>query len=154
MSLPSLTVDSSVYLSALNEKDPYFSVTQNFFTLSYEREWQIVLPIQVIFEVTNILHRKKFSSKTRQKSFFTRFFEDPYITVIEQDSLFADFFLKYHIKYQLKTSDAIIAITAKVAESQLITWDQQLISQTRKHLHPGKTPEQFLRMSYQSPHKR
>ena len=133
-----LTVDSSVFVSALNKKDVLHEESREFFEFLKTKDFQIVIPTIVIVEVGNILMKSK---KLRNiNSFLDKFYE---FEVIDLDFEFLTKIFPKFRHFNLKTGDAIIASTASFYNTTLITWDRQLIYQAKKEMDVS-TPRQYV----------
>lgn len=130
-----IVIDSSVFLSALGAEDQ-FSLSSKKFFQAIPPETIIILPALVIAET--IVNLKKISSAQPE---FLKYFEGMKIVDLNLE------FLKKLADTKgtsfFKTSDFIIALTAKLYKATLITWD-------KKHLLPENdickavTPLEFM----------
>lgn len=134
-----ILVDSSVFIAFFNQSDIFHDITVELFEkLSQDKDKTNVLPIIVLFEVINVLHKRV--GEFDERKMFQVF--NSYETV---DLTFdmAQSFLTFFKEVDLKTSDAIVAAVAKLTGSTLITWDERLIKGP-KNLISAQTPKVFL----------
>lgn len=134
-----ILVDSSVFIALFNQSDIFHVATVDLFEkLSEDKDKTNVMPIIVLLEVINILHK-------RIKSFDERKVFQLFSSYETVDLTFdtAQSFLDFFKEVDLKTSDAIITAVAKFTDSILITWDEKLIKGA-KNLISVQTPESFL----------
>jgi len=133
-----ITIDSSVYLSALIQKDHFHRASQQFFHKIEAEKKDVVLPMLIPLEVTNILYQHGIPL-IKVQQIFESFYTTPRIRVIALDQAFGRAFVENVAKFQLKTSDGIIAASCFHFKATLVTWDKQLMTQT-KHLLDTQTP--------------
>ncbi|GEM_PF-1492161 len=140
-----LLIDSNVYVSALTEEDslrkPSFSFLEK--TLYSSSPFHIIFPRLVLLETANVLFRK--TGDFEQATIFHEMIKNSTKNeIIEFD---------YHIQFVaeslfsklcLKTSDLIIAASAFVTNSQLISWDKQLLKECSPFIE-AYTPDEFLK---------
>lgn len=137
-----LTIDSSVYLSALLPKDPFKKISQKFLREMEGRNIDIILPSLIPLEVANTLHRNGLNPE-ETKIVFQEFYETPRLRIVAIDHNLASSLILSMKYFDLKTADWIIAGTCFALKSQLISWDLKLIAQTKKILS-SRTPKQWL----------
>ncbi|MDP2721106.1 MAG: hypothetical protein Q8O75_04160, partial [bacterium] len=85
-----LTVDSSVFISALNPNDPFVEISQKFFSSIAKKGSKIIIPITIALEVDNILRKVG----VRQKEVLKTFLEDKTIDIVYLD---VEFLEKYWV---------------------------------------------------------
>jgi predicted nucleic acid-binding protein len=140
-----LTIDSSVYLSALLPKDPFKKISQKCLAAIERRKIDVLLPSLIPLEVTHTMHRNGLG-REEAELIFQEFYETPHLRVVAIDRGLGSSLLRGprpEGRGYLKTADWIIAGTCLALKSQLITWDIKLIEQTRAVLSP-MTPKQWL----------
>lgn len=138
-----LTIDSSVYLSALDEKEEKYDQTIAFFKAVTSQQIPIVIPIHVVLELFVCLKRYHLLTDSKIKEFISRFFDDSFTTVVDQDSVFIEKCLEVPFNLPLKTGDYLVAVTSHFADAILITWDQRL-EKGAKELVSATNPARFL----------
>lgn len=134
-----LLIDSSVYIAFFKNSDVFHKESVTFIEkLSEDKSVSIVLPILVFLEIANVLYKKlnSFDEKKLLNSF------NKYEKLDLNFESAADFMLLFK-KANLRTSDAIIASCAKLANATLITWDEKLVKEARK-LASVQTPTIFF----------
>lgn len=134
-----ILVDSSVFIAFFNQSDIFHATTMALFEkLSEDKDKTNVVPIIVLFEVMNVLHKRVGEFDERKVFQLLTSYE-----TIDLTFDMAQSFLTVFKKVDLKTSDAIVAAVAKLTGSTLITWDERLIK-AAKNLISVQTPEIFL----------
>lgn len=129
-------IDSSFYISSLDETDPYFGKS-NQILLSLG-EHKVVTPTLVVAEVINAI------SKIHPQIVKTVYKNLLQNEVVNLDrSLIQSYFRRLPLKRPLKASDLIIAVTAASTKSTLITWDKQFF-QAAHHICDVVDPLVFL----------
>lgn len=134
-----ILIDSSVFVAFFNRNDIFHNDTVNFINaLIEQKEVTIVLPVLVFLEVTNVLAKKatKFNSEALFYIFDT--YEKHDLTLETAKSLIPIF-----KQVRLKTSDAILFATAKLADAIVITWDEKFQKQAKIFVEV-QTPKTFL----------
>ena len=132
-----IVIDSTVFVSALGKPDDFSANSKQFLaTLLKHDSIQLIIPTVVIAETLNTLQKQDKPIKNLL-TYFSGF------ELVALDSEFINYFAKNLKKSPLKTSDAIIAVTAKLNNSLLISWDKQLIS-PKNVLCKTLTPKEFL----------
>jgi len=128
-------IDSSIYISALNSDDVLQPTSQT--ALSIIQKSRIIVPALIISEIITVLN------KTNPKATKPAVHSLLNNVVVALDVKFIHQFLRRIPPVNhLKTSDLVIAITALIYKATLITWDKQLINNT-KSLCVAITPTQI-----------
>ncbi|PIS39552.1 MAG: hypothetical protein COT33_01360 [Candidatus Nealsonbacteria bacterium CG08_land_8_20_14_0_20_38_20] len=140
--MASYTIDSSVFISAFNQQDVFHKQTKEFFDCLGKMDFEIILPISVIAEVGNILIKNR---KIKDTLIFLDYFYE--FTVIEFNYEFLLSAFPVFRKFKLKTGDILAASTAYLYKAVLISWDKQLLKQSKK-LVASFTPDEFCRQSF------
>lgn len=119
-----LLIDSSVFISFLGKEDEYTPPSKKFFSFIAPHAVRILLPTLVIAETLVILSQQGQKDIPR---ILKRLMD---LEVIALDTLLVTYMedLLKAIKISLKTSDFIIAATARKYDVPLITWDSRLLS--------------------------
>ncbi len=129
-----LVIDTCVYVSYF-ASDSKSDATRTFFKrLSPASEF--ILPTLVVCETLVSLAKVKYKKIELVLESFQK------LLLIDLDSNFVQTLLKLLTSQtsMLKTSDLIIALTAKLHNATLVTWDKQLLSQ---NICPTVTPQKF-----------
>ncbi len=133
--MPKLVIDSSVFISAVGEKNVNSYPSQQFFGL-LKRDIAII-PILVVIETITILGKQ--GNKQIEEIL-------DYLLSMKTVNIDPEFLAKTKQwligRTSLKTSDLLIAVTAKLHSCTLITWDKQLLKNAHK-ICPTLTPTQF-----------
>lgn len=134
-----ILVDSSVFIAFFNQSDIFHDTTVELFEkLSEDKDKINVVPVIVLFEVMNVLHKRAGEFDERKVFQLLTSYE-----TIDLTFDMAQSFLSFFKEVDLRTSDAIVAAVAKLTGSTLITWDERLIK-AAKNLISVQTPEVFL----------
>ncbi|MBI3366822.1 type II toxin-antitoxin system VapC family toxin [Candidatus Roizmanbacteria bacterium] len=131
--------DSSVLIAFFNRDDIFHKDTVNFISeLIEHKEVIVILPVIVFLEVTNVLSRK--ATKFDAEALF-----DIFDTYEKLDLSFetAKSLIPILKQVHLKTSDAIIFVSAKLEDATIITWDEKFIKEAKRFVDI-KTPKTFL----------
>lgn len=142
-----LVIDASVFLSSLFHDEENSEISGKFLEMVKTKNILIVLPMLTLFEVLNTFHRVREDSEATEllhQSFVNMNVSKGLILLSLEASFLAHFFA-YHERFDLKTSDAIIALTAHREKCPLISWDKKLLKESSKHLN-AYTPEEYLRL--------
>lgn len=131
-----LIVDSSVFISSLGANDIYSRPSREFFARISEH--QISLPTLVVAEI--LVGIKKQNAKNMSEIY--RHLTSFQFISLDQDFL-GRFFSLLPKELHLKTSDLVIAVTTKLYEATLITWDKKLLLFAAS-ICPVKRPDIFL----------
>ena len=125
-------LDSSIYISNLNASDQFHLKTRDFIQKleKQSEEIEIIVPILIILEVANVL------KKTPEE--ILTFFADS--KIIEFNLDLVQKIIPFFKSINLKTSDAVIAGTAKIYGAELVSWDMKLIKEAKK-LVKAYTPD-------------
>ena len=133
----SLTIDSSVFLSSLLERDSYHTTSLAFFSYVEKESASTTLPMIVVLEIANILQKNGKDPRDALASLMG-------FTILSHDLGSIEESVTVFKRLHLKTSDALVVWCAYVSESTLISWDKQLIRQAQK-LVEATTPTDFLK---------
>ena len=140
-----LVLDSSVFISYLNENDIFFDSTTAFIDYLVEKQEIITIPVIVFLEVANVLTRNNRDFKEEHMlSVFSKY------EMIDINLHFARFLLPLFKNFHLKTSDAIILGSTILNEAILITWDEKFKKEAKK-LIDVQTPKTFMSLLEQAP---
>lgn len=134
-----LTVDSSVFVSALSRNENNTVVSREFFESIKKKQIEIIIPITIVLEVDNITQRFSLS----QKEILHEKFLEEAIKLISIDNEFLERYWIHAGKFDLKTADLIVALVSFYENSTLVSWDKKLIKGT-KNFCRSKTPREFL----------
>ncbi|MEK7648549.1 MAG: PIN domain-containing protein [Patescibacteria group bacterium] len=132
-----LTIDSSVFLSSLLERDHYHQTSLAFFSHIHQHPYITTLPMIVVLEIANILSKYNKDPRPAIESLMA-------LTILPHDQSTIEEAITIFKRLHLKTSDALVVWCAYVSESTLISWDKQLIRQAQK-LIEASTPSDFLK---------
>lgn len=130
-----LCIDSSVFISSLGDEDVYSDLSRKFFQkLTSE---QIIIPTLVVVEVINILYKQRVGNLKKVYDSLLSF------RLVNFDNIFLKYLWdNYPKNADLKGSDLVIAITARMEKAILITWDRKLLS-LASSIYPVVTPRDY-----------
>lgn len=122
-----IVVDSSVFISSLGINDEYSTKSRKFFEKC--KGYEIYVSALVVAEVLTVLSKQGMKNAAN----LLRYFSSLNLVPLDYD------FLKYFADHlpsptTLKTSDLIVAVSAMINQSTLITWDKKLLSLNKKFL--------------------
>lgn len=140
-----LTIDSSVFLSAFLGMEPQSRLSVEFFTYIKNHNIRIIMPILVIFEIIQGYYRNT-KNLNKTKDIFEELIRlniSNKLKILNLDASFLTGFIAGHHFFDLKTSDTVVAISALSSETRLISWDKKLITQCGEKVH-AVTPKEFL----------
>lgn len=140
MTIKKLTVDSSVLVSLLTKNEEYFDYSKKFIDYVFENKIVIVNPAIILFELFHNLRKAGYFKDLYSYVKFKQIFNSDCFQYFNLDVQFFNLFKGINYFDNLKTSDAIIATSAFLAESLLISWDKTLL----KNCYHGCTPKRFL----------
>lgn len=140
-----IVVDSSVIISSLIKSDLYHEISRNFLTELKKKKQQIILPVLAIFE---ILHAYFRLCKNQEKTdeLYQALIDwnlTGFLRIANLEASFLVYFTANHHLFPMKTADCVIALTAHRLQLPLISWDKQLLKDTKKYI-TALTPEKFL----------
>lgn len=134
--LTRLVIDFSVFISNLTETEEHTVQSRRFFAGLQLVE--LMIPALVIVEVTVNLKKHGWSDVTQIKKIFSNFI------VLGMDEKTVYELLALWEKNTLKSSDFIVAATAKIHDAILVTWDKKLLENT---ICQVMTPADFLKLT-------
>lgn len=140
-----ISIDASVLISSFVFDEEKHPVSKKLLEQLPKSNLIIALSIHGLFECLHAYFRKtKDATKTKQLlEIIMDWSATGRLKIIPQEAEFFAFFNKTHHFFDIKTADAVMAITALKLKCPLITWDKKLIKAARPHLE-AMTPKQFL----------
>lgn len=112
-------IDSSLYVSSLDEADPNFRKSSAIVGLVQQHT--VITPTLVIVEVINVI--AKIHPKIT-KEVYRNLLHNEIVSL--DDSFLHSYIRRFPLPIALNTSDLVIAVTATTTKSTLLTWDRQL----------------------------
>lgn len=132
-----LVIDTNVFVSALGRPDKFTKESQQFFK-SLNGNTQLILPALVVWETVAAI----FKQNILTLRVVTKYFE--LLDIIPLDMQYLNLAISQLPKNTvLKSSDLIVALTAKMKHATLITWDNQLLGNADEFC-TVLTPKQYL----------
>lgn len=134
-----ITVDSSVFVSAFGQRDKFTKESRHFLKeTSKNPNIKFVLPTVIVAEVIVSLRKQK---KINLNEILDSLFKYKLIPI---DREFLEQYYLYTKNPTLKTSDLIIAATAKINDAILVSWDRKHLSKAQK-ICKALSPAQYLK---------
>lgn len=140
MKIDKLTLDSNVLISLLTIQEENCLDSKKFMEHALKNGVVFLIPIIVLLEVFHSLRKNGFFDDFDNYNKFKDFFNLNCFRHYDLNFSFFNLFKEFDFFIDLKTSDAIIATSAFLTESLVISWDRQLL----KHCYHGATPKEFL----------
>lgn len=131
-----LVIDSNVFVSTLGKPDNFTCESQKFFK-NLNSDIEIILPSLVVMETKVAIFKQNPLTLKPMTKYFQGF------NIVPLDAQFINSAIRSLQKdILLKSSDLIIALTAKMHQATLVTWDNNLIRYANK-LCPVVTPVMY-----------
>lgn len=140
-----IVVDTSVFISRCVPSDKYYNETNKFFKTVFDKKLIVTIPITTFLEILHAYFRGTKNIKATdviyQELIEWNYLKTLRIVNIEANSLI--YFTAHHDLFDIKTADAIVALTALRFKQPLITWDKKLLAAAAPHV-TAMTPKKFL----------
>jgi len=142
-----IVVDASVFLSSALEGEVHSKISRKFFETIKNSGGKITIPVLTLFEVLHNFYRTNEDSKATQRlhEYFINLNLSGDLKILNLEASFLAYFFTYHQHFNLKTSDAIVVLTAHREKCPLISWDKQMLKQASKGV-AIYTPEEYLEL--------
>lgn len=141
MMIEHITLDSSFLVSFFSGDEFGFESSKRLMDYADEKKIIFLVPMIVLFEVFHTLKRAvKFENDCHYNQ-FESFLNSDSVKYFDLDMNFFNMFKEFPFFDKLKTSDAIIAASAFINKSILISWDKRLLENSWQ----GYTPEEFMK---------
>lgn len=135
-----VVIDSSVYISFFSVDDDFSRKTKTFFQELSQHSIKLVHSSLMLAEVAVVLQKKKKQDveeilqvlQKEQVVEVTKEFVEDFVQVVKNMN-----------NLELKTSDCLIAFSARKVDGVLITWDKQLLKEGQK-ICQVMSPEEFV----------
>lgn len=141
----SLTIDASVLLSSLIADEVHHELSRKALEKIREENITVVLSTWTVFEVLHAHYRRVRDVKLTDQIYrgFIEWNLERRLKILEIEGEFLIYFSSHHPRFDLKTADTVVALTAHRLKSPLLTWDRQLIKAARPQVK-AMTPREFL----------
>lgn len=141
----SIVLDASVFISRLIPADPYYELSRDFFAAVQKKKMAVFLPMLTVMEVLHAYFRASGDQKQTDKIYeeIIEWNISKTMHIVNIESSFLIYFTAWHHLFDLKTSDAAVALTAHRLRLPLVTWDKKLLRAAKKHIK-AVTPDFFL----------
>jgi len=140
-----LTIDASVWVAAADRADAFFQVSRQFLAQTAQQRLTIYLPSFAQLEIACALSRKRRNAEAGRKLALA-ILASPQITHIEMDAAFLGQAIVTGTQTLLRGADTLYAATAAIYNTQLISWDAELV-----HRAGARTPSDWLAQHAQHP---
>lgn len=140
MMIEYVTLDSSFLISFLSEDESRFRVSKKFMDYANHKKMIFLIPMIVLIEVFHTLKRTGKFEDDNELSKFESFFNSDSFKYFDLNMSFFNMFKEFPFFNKLKTSDAIIAASALINKSILVSWDKHLL----QNAWLGYPPDEFL----------
>lgn len=141
MMIEHVTLDSSFLVSFFAKNEFGFEASKKLIDFADENKIIFLVPMIVLIEVFHTLRRTGIFDNDHEYEKFQGFLNSSGIKYFDLDIGFFNMFKEFPFFNKLKASDAIIAASAFINKSILISWDKRLLENSWQ----GYTPDQFLR---------
>ena len=140
-----LVVDSSVFLSHLISNDANHAASREFFNRVKKEKLTLVIPMIAFFELLHVYFRITEDSKKTDELYQEMILWNisKTLRLVNLEANFLIHFAAHHELFSVKTSDAVLAVTALHLKYPLITWDKRLQASAKKHIE-AMTPEEYM----------
>lgn len=130
-----IVIDSCVFISHFG-KDEFTDQSKSFFKKISQTNTQIILPALVAAEVLVVLRQNGATNLEK----ITQIFSQMEFSEINRETIKDLSALLEINRPNLKTSDLIIVLTAKLNKATLVTWDKQLLGNS---FYKTITPKEY-----------
>lgn len=141
MMIEYVTLDSSFLVSVFANQEFGFQISKNFMNYALKNQVELLVPMTVLLESFHTLQRKGVLGRDENNDKFQIFMNHRLFQYFDLNMSFFNMFRELPFFNKLKTSDAIIAASAFINKSILISWDKRLLENSWQ----GYTPEEFLK---------
>lgn len=141
MMIEHVTLDSSFLVSFFSEDEFGFESSRKFMDIVNEKRIVFLVPMIVLMEAFHTLRRIGKLENDYELNKFQSFLSSNDMKYFDLDMNFFNMFKELPFFNKLKTSDAIIAASAFINKSILISWDKRLLENSWQ----GYTPDEFLK---------
>ena len=144
--MKTITIDASVFISSFFAKEIHHHSSKAFLCHTKAKSTvQVLIPTLTLFEVLQAYYKNTHDPK-RTDEIFQGFIEwnlTRQIRFLNLEANFMIYFSMHHHRFDLKTSDTVLALTAHRLKAPLITWDRQLIKKCKGKIE-AMTPEEWM----------
>ena len=141
MKIEYVTLDSSFLVSFFSQDELNYEASKKFMDYVSQKQIIFLVPMIVLFEVFHTLRRTGVFESDHEYSKFQAFLNSGFLKYFDLNMGFFNMFREFPFFNELKTSDAIIAASAFINKSILISWDKHLL----KNSWNGYSPDEFLK---------
>lgn len=140
-----VVVDASVFISSVLKEELNSKTSQKFFRSLVNENTVIVVTLLTLFEVLHGFYRTTRDSEATEflNQYFISLNVTSHLKILNLDAAFLAHFLSNHENFDIKTSDAVVALTALRENCPLISWDKQMLKAASKKVETF-TPAEWL----------
>lgn len=141
-----VVIDASVFISSISKDEHFYEDSVALIKKVALEGIQVIVPILTIFEILQSLYRKTHDLKKVDRVYqqLIDLNVSKSLTIIRLEADFLAFFVTHHHKFPLKTSDAVVALTANRERCPLISWDKQMLKVASENVETF-TPKEYLK---------
>lgn len=141
-----IVIDASVFISSFSKEEQFYKDSVALIKKIVTEQIQVFVPMLTIFEILQSLYRKTQDLKKVDRAYqqLIDLNVSQSLTIINLEADFLAYFVTHHHKFPLKTSDAVIALTASREHCPLVSWDKQLLKAASKQIETY-TPKEYLK---------
>ena len=143
MKIDSITLDSS-FLISLFMKEADSKMSKKLMNYALKEKIIFLIPIIVLLEVFHTLARLEIFKNSYEHDKFQNFLNSDSFKYFDLNMRFFNLFRELPFFNKLKTSDAIIAASAFLNKTLLITWDKKIVSNVASAFTPKEFLEKFV----------
>jgi predicted nucleic acid-binding protein len=136
------TIDASVHINALNEKEAESEASQKFLALLERERFEMICPTLLVTEIAAALSRA-FDDYEKGMAFANAVRDLPKLTLISLDETLAIAAAELAARHRLRGADAVYAAVANQYKTTLVTNDRQQLERLSGIL-PVVQPAQAL----------
>lgn len=140
-------IDSSVILSSLNPDDCFYEESCEFLMRVKQDSLPCFMSSLGLMECLQVYYRQMQDLDKLDavfQSFIDWNLDRRLLRFIDLEASFLAYFVAHQHKLSTKTSDSIMALTAKRLNCPLVTWDKQLLAQSGEEFQVVKPNEFFV----------
>lgn len=133
-----LVIDSNVFVSALGKSDEFTYESQKFFK-NLKKETKVLVPALAVMETIVAV----FKQNPLIVKVIIKYFQG--LNIIPLDIQFINLsYTNLPKDIILKSSDLVVALTARIHKATLVTWDKQLLAYAG-NICPTTTPIKYIK---------
>lgn len=143
--IKNIVVDASVFISGFVDADAHNQHARSFFKTIHAKKIRITISVLTFFEILHAYFRAT-NNMDATDMLYKELIEwniEKQLRILNIEASFLAYFGAHHDSINIKTSDAVVALTARRFKYPLITLDKKLLAVASPHIN-AMTPEKFL----------